>query len=351
MKALALVRHGSSRSAFAMENRPDLVPGPGQVRIAVEASGVNFADILARQGAYPAAPPPPCVLGFEVVGRIDAIGPDGSAEEILAPGQRVVAFTRFGGYASQALASVQGIVAIPEELDPRVAAALATQGVTAWLAADWLVRIMPGDLVLVQAAAGGVGAMLVQRARAGGAVVAGTAGSEAKLAVLRRLGVDYAIDYRTHDFAQELLRVAGGRRPDVIFDSIGGSTARKGWSLLANGGRMVCYGAANLAGSGWALPRAAGLFLGFGFFHPFSLMTNSKGLLGLNLLRIADERPALLTRALNEVARLAASGTLEPVVDRSFPAEAVAEAHERVESRESTGKVILEWSSAPAGLG
>lgn len=343
MKALVLVRHGSSRPAFAMQNRPDLAPGPGQVRVAVEASGINFADILARQGSYPEAPPPPCVLGFEVVGRIDAVGPGVLSGGPHAPGQRVVAFTRFGGYASQALASVQGIVAIPEDLDPRAAAALATQGVTAWLAADWLIQITPGDLVLVQAAAGGVGAMLVQRARAGGAVIAGTAGSEAKLEVLRRLGVHHAIDYRTHDFARELLRLTGGRRPDVIFDSIGGSTARKGWSLLANGGRMVCYGAANLAGRGWALPRAVALFLGFGFLHPLSLMTSSKGLLGLNLMKIADERPDLLARALTEVARLAASGALEPVVDRSFAAEAVAEAHERVESRQSIGKVILEW--------
>ena len=340
MNVLILARHGSPQLAFELRNRPEPVPGPGQVRVAVEASGVNFADILARRGAYPEAPRPPCVLGYEVVGRIDALGPGVPA---AALGQRVLAFTRFGGYASHVLTSAVGVVPIPEDLDAGAAAALATQGVTAYVAAEELVRIHPGDHVLVQAAAGGVGTLLVQLALARGAVVAGTAGSEAKLALLRRLGVTHAINYRTHDFSSELLRLTGGRRPDVIFDSVGGASARKGLALLASGGRIVLFGVADLAGGGWVLPRAVRAFLAFGWVHPLDLMLRSKGILGLNLLKLADERPEVLRRAMAAMLDLAARGSVKPIVDREFPAAEIAAAHAYVESRQSMGKVILRW--------
>src|SRR5689334_17424927 len=129
MNVLSLLRHGSANSSFAVRNLTDPVPGPGQVRIAVEASGINFADILARRGAYPEAPKPPCVLGFEVVGRIDALG---AGVSHLSVGQRVLALTRFGGYASHVVAQAGAIVPIPEAMAPGAAAALGTQGVTAW---------------------------------------------------------------------------------------------------------------------------------------------------------------------------------------------------------------------------
>jgi NADPH2:quinone reductase len=346
MNVLNLVRHGSPHSAFELQNRPDPAPGQGQVRIAVEVSGVNFADILARRGAYPEAPKPPCVLGYEVVGRIEALGPGTSAPSGaagLAVGQRVLGFTRFGGYASHVITAAVAVVPISDDLDAGAAAALATQGVTAYVAAQEMVRILPGDHVLVQAAAGGVGTLLVQLALAQGAVVSGTAGSESKLELLRRLGVTHAINYRTHDLAKELLRLTGGRRPDVIFDSIGGAIARKGFLLLATGGRIVCFGVADIAGGGWALPRAIRAFLAFGWVHPLDLLLHSKGILGLNLLRIADERPEVLRRAMEAMVRLAADGTVKPVVDRAFPAGEVAAAHEYVESRQSMGKVVLRW--------
>jgi NADPH2:quinone reductase len=334
------VRHGSPEVAFLLRESADPTPGEGQVRIRVEASGINFADILARQGAYLEAPKPPCVLGFEVVGRIDATG-QGVDPGLL--GRRVVAFTRFGGYASSVCVPAGSVVPIAEDLDARVAAALATQGVTAYLAAEWLAPIAPGDHVLVQAAAGGVGAMLVQFALRRGAVVSGTAGSDAKLERLRQLGVTHAINYRTHDFARELLRLSHGRRPDVIFDSIGGASARKGRSLLAAGGRIVLHGVAGLSGSGWTLPRAIRLFLGSSWIHPLTLMVESKGVIGLNLLRIADERVEVLTRAMRETVALQARGELAPLVDRAYPVAQAAEAHARVESRMSMGKVVLLW--------
>ena len=340
MKLLQLVRHGSPEDAFRLGESHDPVPGEGQVRVRVEASGVNFADILARQGAYLEAPKPPCVLGFEVVGRVDSVGP--KVDSGLS-GQRVVAITRFGGYVSSVCVPADSVVCISDNLDARVACALATQGVTAYLAAEWLAPIAPGDHVLVQAAAGGVGAMEVQLALRRGAVVSGTAGSDEKLERLRQLGVTHTINYRTHDFARELLRLSNGRRPDVIFDSIGGSTARKGLALLAPGGRIVCHGVAVLSGSGWALPRAIRLFLGSSLIHPLALLAQSKGMIGLNLLEIAGDRPEVITRAMRETVALQERGELTPLVDRAFPAELVAEAHAHVESRRSMGKVVLLW--------
>ena len=337
MDVLSLIRHGSANDAFALRSLPDPVPGPGQVRIAVEASGINFADILARRGAYPEAPKPPCVLGFEVVGRIDASGPG-----ISSVGQRVLALTRFGGYASRVVVPAGSIVPIPEEMSAGAAAALGTQGVTAWLAAESLVRIEAGDHVLVHSAAGGVGTLLVQLACARGAVVIGTVGSDDKFPLLEKLGA-LPINSRSHDFASEFRRLSGGRRPDVIFDAVGGASVRKGLALLATGGRLVSYGVATLAGGGWALPRAVRMFLGFGFLHPLSLLMRSKGLIGLNLLALSDEKPELVGRALEATVDLAARGTLSPIVDREFAAAAVGEAHAHVESRRSVGKIVLRW--------
>ena len=335
MKILSLLRHGSANRVFAVSTIPDVSPGPGQVRIAVEASGINFADILARRGAYPEAPQPPCVLGFEVVGRIDALG---SGVKGLESGQRVLALTRFGGYASQVVVPASAVVPVPLAMEPGAAAALGTQGVTAWIAAEHLVHISEGDHVLVHSAAGGVGTLLVQLARARGAIVTGTVGSDDKFPLLERLGVTHTINSRTHDFSRELRQ-----RPDVIFDAVGGSSVSRGLKSLATGGRLVSYGVATLSGEGWALPRAVRMLLGFGLVHPLSLLTRSKALIGLNLLALSDAKPELVGQALKEVVDLAARGTLAPIVDREFRAEDVGEAHAHVESRRSVGKVVLRW--------
>ncbi|MEO8606113.1 MAG: zinc-binding dehydrogenase, partial [bacterium] len=241
MKAIVLKRHASPRDAFEMQERPTPEAAAGQVRIAVEAFGLNYADVSARQGTYPDAPPPPSVLGYEVVGRIDQLGAGVSAPAI---GQRVAALTRFGGYATSAVTDARAVVEIPDELDVGIAAALPTQGGTAYYCAEEMVRLHPGDHVLVQAAAGGVGTLLVQLCKRRGCIVYGTAGSDDKLAYLRELGVDHPINYRREDFAVAVRRVRGDAGLDVVFDSLGGAAVRAGLALLASGGRIVCLGAA-----------------------------------------------------------------------------------------------------------
>lgn len=342
MQALVLVRHGAPVGAFELRQQPDPEPAAGQIRIAVEAFGLNYADVSARQGTYQDAPPIPCVIGYEVVGRVDRAG---AGVTTPAVGQRVTALTRFGGYATMAVTDARAAVPIPEDMDAGIAAALPTQGCTAYYSAEEMVRLYPGDHVLVQAAAGGVGTLLVQIAKARGCVVYGTAGSDEKLEYLRRLGVDHPINYRREDFAAAVRRLRGTDGLDVVFDSLGGSAVRKGLSLLGAGGRIVCFGAAEREAGSLQILRDIRFAASFGFPHPIPLLMNSKSILGVNMLRIADHRPETLGRCMQAVGRLAADGTLAPVVGGRFQAGEIAAAHDFLGSRRSTGKVVVVWPS------
>jgi NADPH2:quinone reductase len=340
MKALVLTKHGSSREAFTLQERPTPAPALGQVRIAVEAFGLNYADISARQGTYQDAPPIPCVIGYEVVGRIDALGDNVTNLQV---GQRVAALTRFGGYATVAVTDARAAVPIPDDLDAGIAAAIPTQGGTAFYCAEEMVRLHAGDHVLVQAAAGGVGTFLVQLAKRRGCVVYGTAGSDDKLEYLRRLGVDHPINYRRDDFAEAVRRRRGNAGLDVVFDSLGGSAVRKGLALLAAGGRIVCFGAAERESGPWQIVRDVRFAASFGFIHPIPLLMKSKSILGVNMLHVADERPEALQRALQGIAALVLNGEVTPTVGGRYRADQIAEAHDFLAGRRSTGKVVVSW--------
>jgi NADPH2:quinone reductase len=340
MKAIVLVRHGAPRDAFALEERPAPEPGAGQVRIAVEAFGLNYADVSARQGTYQDAPPVPCVIGYEVVGRVDALGGGVGG---IAVGQRVTALTRFGGYATSAVTDARALFPIPDDLDAGIAAAIPTQGGTAYFCAEEMVRLHPGDHVLVQAAAGGVGTFLVQLAKRRGCVVYGTAGSDDKLEYLRGLGVDHPINYRREDFAEAVRRLRGSAGLDVVFDSLGGSAVRKGVALLAAGGRIVCLGAAEREAGPLQVLRDVRFAASFGFIHPIPLLMRSKSILGVNMLRISDDRPEVLKRVLHGIGDLVLKGEVRPTVGGRFEASRIAEAHDFLAGRGSTGKIVVSW--------
>lgn len=341
MRAAVLVRHGEPATAFEIRELASPSPGPGQVRIAVEAFGLNYADVMARLGLYQDAPPIPSVLGYEVVGRVDAVSP-GVTE--CAVGQRVVALSRFGGYATQAVTDARAVVPIPDDLDPGIAVALPTQGGTAYYCAEEMVRLHPGDHVLVHAAAGGVGTLLVQLCKRRGCVVYGTAGSDAKMSFLRELGVDHPINYRTTDFVDAVRRVRGSEGLDVIFDSIGGTAVRKGIALLGSGGRIVCFGGAEHSHGSLQILRSLSFAASFGILHAVPLMMRSKGIIGVNMLRIADNRPLVLQRCLQAVVKLALDGELRPTVGGRFRAEQIADAHALLAGRGSTGKIVVSWA-------
>ena len=341
MRAIWLTRHGGAARAFSPRETPAPEPRPDEIRIAVEVSGLNFADVMARLGLYQDAPPLPFIPGYEVVGRIDAVG---AKVADFHAGQRVLAFTRFGGYASQAIASSRAAVAVTDQADAAQLTALAAQGSTAYYCAHELVRLHPGDHCSSRPLPAASAPCWCSWPDAPAAPSTGRPAPRRSWIcsdVWRRS----PIPYRDVDFAAAFLARSNGRRADVIFDSLGGRAVRKGMSLLAAGGRIVCLGAAEMAGRTPSLVRTIRVAAQFGWLHPIRLMTNSKSFIGVNLLKVADERPEVLERCLHAVVSLHEAGQLQPVVGRVFPAAAIAEAHDYLAFRESMGKVAISWSA------
>lgn len=338
MKAVVLTRTGKSSKAFEIKDWDKPEMQAHEVLIEVEAFGLNFADVMARNGAYDDAPKIPCVLGYEVVGRLVEVGTEVAH---LQAGMRVLAMTRFGGYAQFAVTDARVVVEVPEEAPAGELTALATQYGTAYFSAAEMTTLHSGDHVLIQAAAGGVGTALVQYAKHRGCTVYGTA-SPSKHDYLRQLGVDHPIDYRSQDFEEEIKKMRGDAGLDVVFDSIGGKSVKKGRRLLGAGGRIVCYGAAKLSNNPnfFQLIRVA---LGFGFLSPIPLLQQSKGIIGVNMLRMADNRPEVVQRCFSEVLQLYKDGVFKPTVDSYLPVSRIAEAHDRLGGRKTVGKVAVYW--------
>ena len=349
MKAITLVKYGPSAQAFKIRELPDPELGAGSLKIKVDYSGLNFADVMARLGLYQDAPKLPAVLGYDVVGRVVQLGSDVSKVEDpeladFKVGQRVVAFTRFGGYADTVVVNSLAATPIPEDWDGATATALATQYCTAHYAACEMVRLFPGDRVLIQAAAGGVGTALVQMAKNAGCEVFGTAGSASKVAYMKRQGVDHAINYREQDFAKECSEILKGQKLDVVFDAIGGQTVRKAYDLLGAGGRMVCFGASAMAGKKANVFRSVKTAASFGLYHPIGFLMSSRAVIGVNMLRIADQKPEVIQRCLQSVVKQVAEGKLKPELGKVFAATQIADAHDYLGLRESIGKVALKWN-------
>jgi NADPH:quinone reductase-like Zn-dependent oxidoreductase len=340
MKAITLKQYGKPETAFEITTKAIPEPKPGFIVIKAEVSGLNFADVLARNGLYKDAPPLPAVLGYEVVGSVFAMG-DGVKDFDI--GDRVLAFTRFGGYAQYAETDARAVVKIPAEMDAAKASALATQYGTAYYGAYELVNLFPGDHVLIHAAAGGVGTALVQLAKAKGCIIYGTAGSDEKLEYLKKLGVDFPINYVTHDFDEEIRKIRGKKGVDVVFDSVGGTVFKKSLKLLSYGGKIVTYGASERMGGHFGFFSNLKLVWDYGFALPVFLLMTSKSVLGLNMLRIADYKPQVIQRCIENLVKLYLDGTIDPQIGGKFKAEEIGKAHTFLESRKSTGKVVIEW--------
>ena len=338
MNAWTLVSHDGPRDGFVLLQHPDPVPGPSQVRIAVEGFGLNYADVMAARGLYRDAPPLPSVIGYEVVGRVEAFGADVPADML---GKRVVAMTRFGGYAQQVVTDHRACAVVPEHMTLGVAAALATQGATAWYAARVLCPLLPGQRVLVHSAAGGVGQLLVQLALDAGCVVYAVAGGTEKCAHLEHMGAQHVIDRHAGPYEEAVSRLLGNDRIDVSFNAVGGSTYRSDMRLLGAGGRLVLFGGAERG--------ALGLFgtLRFvwrmGLLVPIFLMMQSRSVLGINMLKLSDKKPELVARCMHEAVAAAVRGVLRPHVHKEYPAGDLAQAHVDLASGRTTGKLVLRW--------
>lgn len=338
MKAAVLVRNGSADNSFEIRDLEKPSPDEGQVLIKVEAFGLNFADIMARQGNYQDCPPLPAVIGYDVVGEVVEIG--GNVDNVVV-GDRVTAMTRFGGYAEYALTDYRACAKIDKNYPAGKATALTTQYCTAYYCFEEMMNLYEGDKVLIHAAAGGVGTALVQLAKHKGCEIFGTAGSDKKLAYLKGLGVHHPINYRSQDFEVEVKKIVGDHGLDAVFDPVGGKSVKKGLRLLGSGGRILLFGASDMTGAN--IFGKIGTGFGFGFYHPVEFMLSSKAMIGVNMLRIGDDRPLALKRCLENVVRLVEEGVLDPTEAKVFPVEQLGEAHAFLEGRSSMGKVSVTW--------
>jgi synaptic vesicle membrane protein VAT-1 len=336
MRQMVIPRYGAP-DVFEVREAPDPNPVEGQIRIRVRAAGINFADVLARLGLYPDAPKPPVVVGYEVAGVVDAAGPGVIG---IGAGDRVIAMTRFGGYADTVVVPAAQAFPMPERLSDAEGAAVPVNYLTAALALYRLAAVQPGETVLVHNAGGGVGIAATQLARLRRATVIGTA-STMKHAALRSFGVEHTIDYRAVDVVDEVRKLTRGRGVDVVLDPIGGRSFGESYRLLAPLGRMVIFGLSSAAtGETRSLWRAFRAWMQSSSFRPLSLIHRNRGVFGLNLGHLWDERRQLAP-IMEMLASEFAAGRLRPVVARTFPLERVSDAHRFIQARQNIGKVVL----------
>jgi NADPH:quinone reductase-like Zn-dependent oxidoreductase len=336
MRQVVIPRYGPP-DVFETRELPDPAPGDGEIRIRVRAAGVNFADILARLGLYPDAPKPPLVVGYEVAGHIDAVG---RSVVGIAEGDRVVALTRFGGYADTVVVPADQAFHFPDGLSDAEAAAVPVNYLTASLALYRMAALAPGETVLVHNAGGGVGIAATQLARLRRATVIGTA-SAFKHDALRAFGVDHAIDYRHANVADEVSALTHGRGVDVILDPIGGRSFMASYRMLAPLGRLIVFGLSAAApGERRSVWHAFRAWLSTPRFNPLSLINRNRGVFGLHIGHLWGERRQLAPVMELLISELRAE-RLKPVVARTFPLERAADAHRFIQSRQNIGKVVL----------
>jgi NADPH:quinone reductase-like Zn-dependent oxidoreductase len=335
MRQIWLTKYGAPE-VLCVRNADDPVPGAGEVRIRVRAAGVNFADLLARMGLYRDAPRPPCVLGFEVAGVIDAVG-DGVTG--LATGDRVFATPRFGGYTDVLTVHADYVTKLPAAMSFEEAAAFPTAYLAAHHALFGLGTLREGATVLVHSAAGGVGVAAIQLACTRGCRVLGTA-SPSKHEFLRGQGCAHPLAY--DGWPAQVRSLVGTHGVDLVIDAIGGSSWKASYDVLAPGGRLVCLGASvNVAGTRRSLLAVVRFFSTMPRFTPLGLMNDNKQIAGFNLRRMFD-RFEIFRPQLDALIALYSAGQLRPCIDRSFAFDEVDSAHRWLHDRKAKGKVILQ---------
>jgi NADPH:quinone reductase-like Zn-dependent oxidoreductase len=341
MRAVVITKHGGPE-VLQVQERPDPPVGPGEVRIAVKAAGINFADTLARTGLYPDAPKVPCVVGYEVAGEVESVG---NGVESVKPGDRVLAGTRFNGQAELVTVRENLIYPLPEQLSFEEGAAFPVNYATAQAGLVVMGGLTQSERVLIHAAAGGVGISATQIAKRIGAEVFGTA-SASKHDAIRAQGVDHAIDYRSHDFAKEVRRLTNGEGIDVAFDAVGPTSFRKDYQLLRPGGRLIMYGASEVqTGEVRSVPTALRTlakspFASMPWWKGLGVMNENKGVFGLNMLSWWDAEGSL-DRMIEPLISGLQNGELKPIVAEAFPFDRAPDAHRYIAERRNIGKVVL----------
>ena len=298
------------------------------ILLKIDSAGVNFADVMQHQGTYPLQLSLPYTPGMEMIGIVENVGSNIKNVDV---GERVaaVSFTA-GGYAEYALINSEQIIRIPEEISDRQALALLIQGLTAYLLLNYAAKVKPGESILVHAAAGGVGNILVQIAKLMNAgVVFGTAGTAEKRTQIKDWGVDYAIDYNNSSWHEDILKLTDGRGVDVILDPVGRSAIVQNLSCLGIEGRLVNYGW--LSGSCPSLTPE----------QCQNLLFNNQSVSGFAVNVVMEHHPQIIDAAFKQLCNWVLQGKVKPKTGLTFPLEDAAQAHQAILERKTTGKLIL----------
>lgn len=338
MKAIQIKKFSSDSSNLTMVECEIPTRKSGEVLIKVEAFGLNFADIMARKGKYRDAPSLPFIPGYDVVGTIFEC----DAQSGFKIGQRVCALTRFGGYAEFAVAQEMACSPIDNNMSVTTALSLATQGATAWYCAEEVVQLRKKQRVLITAAAGGVGSILVQLCALKECQIYGIVGSKSKEKIVRDLGAHEVLFRNESDVFEQYKQKSGHQKIDIFFDSAGGTYTKNGIKMLSPGGAYVGYGASQNT----QIKTMFGFLkfaLSFGFYHPASFLTESKALIGVNMLRLADHKPELLKKSMESIIELHAQHKIIPLEGASFSVEDIHLAHSKMEHGEIPGKIAIHF--------
>jgi NADPH2:quinone reductase len=322
MRAVHIEAHGGPEVLVSAE-RPTPLPGPGQVLVRVETVGVNYADVQRRKGTYAEPTALPHALGSEVAGTIAAIGDQVAG---LRVGDRVMALPWLGGYAEYALASADTVLPLPDGVSFDEGAAFPLGALCAHHVLDTFGGVRPGQTVLVTAAAGGVGTMVVQLTRLFGARCIAAASSRAKLDLAVSLGAHAVVDYSSPGWPDEVRRMTGGRGVDLVLESIGGAISEECQRLLKPLGTIVLYGAAS--GAHTAVSRDC-------------LRRLNARAIGFNFRLLVGQAPELAFSCVPELMELLTARRLRPVIHRRYSLDELAAAHLAMESRDRAGKILV----------
>lgn len=337
MHAIVVRRYGPP-GVMEWREVPDPKPAAGQVLIRVRAVGINFADILARLGVYSTVPKPPFVPGLELAGEVEQVA-DGAGTTLKA-GDRVAALTMFHAYSERVVVNAEQAFPIPDAMTFEEAASIPVNYLTAWQSMFEMGNLRAGDRILITSAAGGVGVAAVQLARAHGLVTFGTAGPT-KQDFLRKIGVDYPIDY-TRESALDVVRRVAPEGIEMALDAIGGRSFQQSYRCLGPMGRLVVYGFSTVVGPKgklsylrgakemWETPR----------FHPLKLIDKNIAVIGVHIGKLAH-KSRVLKPQLEEIFRLYHAGKVKPVIGKTFALKEAAAAHQYIHERKNVGKVVL----------
>lgn len=330
MRAIEIAQPGGPEVLREVQ-RPDPVPGAGELLVAVQASGINRPDVLQRKGLYPMPPGVSDLPGLEIAGTVAGGAPEDLRAAGLALGDAVCALVAGGGYAERCVAPAAQCLPLPQGLSMIEAASLPETFFTVWQNVFDIAHLAAGETLLVQGGSSGIGTTAIQLGKAFGATVIATAGSDDKCAACLQLGADHAINYRTQDFVAEVRRITGGKGAHVVLDMVAGDYLGREVECAAEDGRIAVI--AVQGGTKSAVDAGA-------------LLRKRLAITGSTLRpRSIDYKAALARELRDKVWPLIEAGRVKPVIHRVFPAAQAAQAHALMESGTHIGKIVLDWTN------